>query len=365
VTLDTIRASLRDVDRYATAHDYTGPDPYDALNSPVGQLLHGRRPRQALVQLVRRAPTDLRAALRVRPVRMAKALALFCSGLVRAPWLPDATKRADLLATELALGGQPAWGYEFDVQTRWGFYPAHSPNIIATSFVLEALHDVGAVDKAAAAGSWLEQCMLTPHGHVRYVPGNDRLIHNANILGARALLRVAPDHPAIAPAVHCTLRAQRPDGLWPYGDGPDLGWIDNFHTAYVLLGLRDLTATVPEAEDALRRGVRAWLTRCFERDGTPRYYADRCGRRDVHNVATAVHALAAFSDDEQARSLLTGAVRTLSGMQRADGAFVAVPREPPYMRWNQAHAFRALSEVCVSGMGGNVGLDHVASGGHS
>ena len=34
-----------------------------------------------------------------------------------------------------------AWGYEFDVQTRWSFYPARTPNIIVTTFVANAFLD--------------------------------------------------------------------------------------------------------------------------------------------------------------------------------------------------------------------------------
>lgn len=343
---DSARTALLSLYGYASTRDYVGPDPYDALNGPVGGLVRRRHSRQVVIQLVRRAPLDMRPLLRVRPVRMAKALALFCSGLTRATWLPNAPTEVDRLTTELAQSSNPAWGYEFDVQTRWGFYPAHSPNIIATSFVIEALNDAGGLHATRELREWLERSMLSPRGFVRYVPGNDRLIHNANILGARALFRLAPDHPAIPHAVHRTLDGQRPDGLWPYGDGAGLEWIDNFHSAYVLLGLRDLVVAVPDAQDALHAGLLAWLERCFEPDGTPRYYADRLGRRDVHNVATALHCLSVFSTDDQANALFPGALSHLLQMQRSDGAFVARSREPAYMRWNQGHAFRALADVC-------------------
>ena len=32
-----------------------------------------------------------------------------------------------------------AWGYPFDVQTRWSFYPAGSPNVVVTSFAVQGL----------------------------------------------------------------------------------------------------------------------------------------------------------------------------------------------------------------------------------
>jgi len=344
-------SALHALDRYVTAHDYRGQDPYDALSSPLGSKLRGRQPRQALIQAVRRAPMDLRPLLRVPPVRMAKAIALFSSGLRRATSLPDARSRATTLAAELgARRVDGAWGYEFDVQTRWGFYPAGSPNIIATAFVIEALAEADLTSSGDPAADWLQFHMIHPDGYMRYVPGNDRLIHNANVLGARALFRLAPDHPAVSSSIAHTVRAQRADGLWPYGAGPGLEWIDNFHTAYVLLALKDIDRPIPGREEALQRGTQAWLRRCFNADGGPYYYADRAGPIDVHNVATALHALADLSSvDRACKSVLPGTLRYALTLQRKDGAFVSRPNALPFMRWNQAHMFRALAELSVFG----------------
>lgn len=339
------RDALERLDSYVRAADYTGPDPYDGLQSPLARVARGRRSRQFIVQAVKRLPFDARPMLGVRPTRMAKALALFCSGLTDAPYLPDAAARADKLVSELRSNRTDgAWGYEFDVQTRWGFYPAGSPNIIATAFVVEALHDASSVAPDDPARPWLVEQMLHPAGFVRYTPDSDRLIHNANVLGARALYRLQPGHPAVAPAVAATVAAQRPDGLWSYGEGAGLEWVDNFHTAYVLLAMRDLADTHGDAAAALDRGIAAWVARCFEPDGRPRYYADRRGPQDVHNVATAVHALVTFAaTHSECARVLPGALTALLAMQRRDGAFVARPGTPAYMRWNQGHAFRALA----------------------
>ena len=35
----------------------------------------------------------------------------------------------------------------------------------------------------------------------------------------------------------CSVSAQRPDGSWPYAEGEGHGWVDNFHTGYVLEAL--------------------------------------------------------------------------------------------------------------------------------
>ncbi len=41
--------------------------------------------------------------------------------------------------------GPVAWGYPFDVQTRWSFYPAGSPNVVVTSFAVQGLLEGSAV----------------------------------------------------------------------------------------------------------------------------------------------------------------------------------------------------------------------------
>ena len=349
VDLNEPRRALERLDSYVRHHDYTGYDPYDALRSPVARRLGRPRSRQALVQLVKRAPANLRRPLGVPPTKMAKALALFCSGLARADFLPDATgRRRELARTLDSTRVDGAWGYEFDVQTRWAHYPAGSPNVIATSFVVEALRDSDMLRPSDAALAWFEEHMLHPDGFVRYVPGNDILIHNANLLGARALQRLCPGHSFVPRAVETTLAARRPDGLWWYGEHPSLRWIDNFHTAYVLLALRDLEDLHPSFSTGWRDSVEAWARTCFDADGCPRYYAGRRGPIDVHNIATAVHALAAFASVPACHQLLPGALSVLLRLQRPDGAFRATRRQPPYMRWNQAHAFRALAEVLQS-----------------
>jgi hypothetical protein len=336
--------SLERLDEYVRVHDYAGPDPYDGLSSPIARIARGRRARQAVVQAVKRSPVDVRRWIGIRPVRMTKALALFATGLHAAPHLPDAaTRREHLLSEILRRARSGGWGYEFDVQTRWGFYPAGSPNIIVTAFAIEAL---AASERAVPTevADWLYAEMW--HGDfIRYVPGNDSLVHNANVLGACAWWRAGGPIDAIRTAVLTTVGHQRPDGTWPYGESQGLEWVDNFHTAYVLLALHELQGVVPEASDALRRGTQAWLDRCFASDGAPYYYADRAGPVDIHNIATAVRALQRITTEPEAAQVRAGAMRALLSRQRPDGAFVSAPGKPAYMRWNQGHAYVALAEA--------------------
>lgn len=338
------QAALEAADRWVVERGLTGPDPYDGLLSPFASRLRSRRPRQAFVQLAKRLPERPRFILKIPPVRMCKALALIARSLAATPWLPDAPSRSEAIRKELvARQIQGGWGYEFDVQTRWGFFPAGSPNIIVTAFVLEAISAELSAESRASAVRYLTDVMAAD-GYFRYIPGSDVMIHNANVLGARALSRLHPGHPLIAEAIATTLAAQRSDGLWPYGESRDLDWVDGFHTAYVLDALVDLS---PEGEwpDQLARGAEAYLRRCFAADGRPLYYADRSGPVDVHNVASALFVLTRLRRAHLIEPTPASSVSWLLALQRKDGAFVAKPGMPPYMRWNQAHAYRALAEV--------------------
>ncbi len=125
----------------AARADFRGPDPFDALvwQWPAA-LVGGRRRRQALIQLHARSPVDLRRLYRRQHPQIAKALGIFGSAGMRAHRLTGDARPRDLGLRALELldadrtAGPRAWGYPWDMQTRWSFYPAGTPNVVATTF---------------------------------------------------------------------------------------------------------------------------------------------------------------------------------------------------------------------------------------
>ena len=183
-------AALLALDEHLRRIDYTGPDPYDGLGARWSAKIPRGRPKQAVVQLIKRSPIDVRRPLGVPQQRMTKTLSLAVLGLSQAGWLPDAKERAERLADDILArrNDDGGWGYEFDVQTRWGFYPAGSSNAIATAFAVEALHTVGRPIPVSVR-AWIERDLVHPEGFLRYTAGSNTLVHNANVLAARALHR--------------------------------------------------------------------------------------------------------------------------------------------------------------------------------
>jgi hypothetical protein len=266
--------------------------------------------RQLIIQLRKRVPVDIGGSLGVEPFVMAKSAACALTAASRRFAVGQGGEHeidSMLSAMQSAEGslGDGRWGYEFDVQTRWAYYPAGTPNAIAGVFCGRALGTAAVVMNRrdvrsgllATCASLSDELLLageTPW--FRYVPGSDTLVHNANLLGAGILAAGGVLSPrrewvdvALA-ACRTSLLAQREDGGWPYGEGHHLAWEDSFHTAYNLDGLLLVWLGTGDEElaTALERGVRHWSTRFFGDEGEPYYTPTKRFPYDVHSAATAI-----------------------------------------------------------------------------
>ncbi len=371
-----VSVALSRIRAWGEARDWCGWDPYDALNSPAAGLLSlgtsiGRR---LLVQAVKRSPVNLRPVLGVRPAWNQKAIGLVASAYAHLAATGDPTAEAaarrwcEWLVTEQVGGADGfAWGYHFEVQTRFFAYPARSPNTIATTFVGQALVDAVEqlgetrwIEPAVKTAEYLVAQMLVEGAkgpYFRYIPGDDKLIHNCNLLACAMLMRAGrlagrgDLRDIAAGAVQSSLQAQLPDGSFPYSDWSGQGWVDNFHTGYVLESLATClpVAGVPAA---LERGVGYWARELFLEDGTPKYFPDRVGPRDGHCYAQAIDTwlslyevgLPGLAEAERLASLLAW------NMLTPDGAVIFqrhrwVTSRVEFVRWTTAPAFRALARL--------------------
>ena len=259
-----------------------GFDPYDALRGAriPGFVKKSWPLRQAAIQERKRGLIGPRA-LGIHPFVMAKTLGCHLTALSR--FAACGSEEALELAVGVAgrLQDEPGigrcagggWGYEFDVQTRWSYYPQGEPNAIVTFFVgrallgaAEVLGDPGCLEEARAAACFMIDRLLCESGFFRYTTTSDVLVHNANLLAASlvsAIGVVTRDRSFVrtaSRAARLSLAAQAPDGSWEYGMSPNLGWIDSFHTAYNLDALALLKACgVEEAGTALTAGSNFWL----------------------------------------------------------------------------------------------------------
>jgi hypothetical protein len=360
----------------AAATGFRGPDPYDGLWHPWPRpLVGGRRRRQVLMQLHARSPVDIRRLYRRRNPLIPKALGIFGSVGARAHRLTGAPRplevglqALDLLGADRTAGAR-AWGYHWDMQTRWSFYAAGSPNVVVTAFaasgLLEAAELTGRRDLAARAeesARWaLEELWVEPEGYFAYHPGRPVNVHNASLLGAWLVHVALGGEPSaserVARAVDRTLAAQRADGSWPYGEGDGLGWADSFHSGYVLTLLDRLARVDGRIDEALARGAQHYRG-FFDAAGRARLWPTRAFPEDAHSAGTGLTTLAMLArrrlverdllERVAARTLDTGLTdgHAVHRRYRWGRAHVA------YLRWCDAHIALGLVDAASALHGG-------------
>jgi hypothetical protein len=141
-----------------------------------------------------------------------------------------------------------------------------------------------------------------------------------------------------------------------YGANAVQGWVDNFHTAYVLLSLFRISSVIPELRSetfqAIKGGSAYWLDNFFLADGTPKYYDNAVYPIDIHSAAVAIAALAELSpvDERMLPMARKTADWTIENMRDDAGYFYYQVRErrtvkTPFMRWGQAWMAYALARL--------------------
>jgi uncharacterized protein YyaL (SSP411 family) len=365
---------------WGEARDWEGFDPYDGLNTPFAPVLTFGRPlgKRILAQAVKQSPVNLRPLLRIRPARNAKAIALVASAYANLARAGDdeaaraATRWLDWLLDHSDGGpGTLAWGYHFDVQTRFFGYPRGTPNAIASSFAAHALLDgfelLGDARWGEAATTAADDMMrrllvnADNRTYFRYVENERELVHNANLLCCSVLARTsqlleAPKFADVArSALACSLAAQRPDGAWPYADADEHGWVDNFHTGYVLESLAHCAALDDSIPDRLQRGLAFWDRELFLDDGTPRYDTRSLYPLDAHCYASAIDTWVAVRTwNDEAIEHATRVAQLLIDQMLDPEGYVHFQRrrhwtnKVPFVRWTTAPSFRALARLLAA-----------------
>ena len=373
------------LERFGDARAWAGTDPYEALNATVipGPLRRSVMGRRLVIQAVKRSPLNLRPVLGIRPEANAASVAWAVSAYVRNGFLaPDVARERLRAAAALLMSlRQPApelaFGYHFDFQSRVFFYPRGMPNTIATAFAgmalldaAESLGDDELFEAACATGHFFLDCVPRTSAdggaYFGYLPGDRSPIHNSSLLAAALLARLAGTgsqragemDDAARSALGWTLHHQRADGSWPYGEKHDLGWVDNFHTGYVLDAIRICLASGvgdADARESLVLGTRYFREHLVREDGAPKYYSTRLLPLDAQCVAQSIQTLSlAAGDDPDAGELAWRVLAFARGrMMRADGLPLFQRRRlwanrTPHMRWVVAPMLLALSHLLIT-----------------
>ena len=224
--------------------------------------------RTVLQQGVRRFPLNVRPLLGIPKDRSTKGMGYLAKGFMR---LQQATgdkscgDRAEsalqwLVENESTGYSGACWGNHFDYKSP-GFYLPKGVRRFETSLIghgfLDAYNHFERDNHLQAAracehvsrdlGIYSEADSLC----IGYIPTGENEIHNANTtLGAGLLTRTysytrnESYRSSAQKAIQYTADQQRPNGSWYDGEAPNVQWVDNFHTVYVLNYFKyDITAT--------------------------------------------------------------------------------------------------------------------------
>ena len=369
---------------YCESENFAGYDPFDALNSKIFQKLPLKNlalPRLIWLQTVKRSPVNLRPFLKIEKGINAKGIALFALAELarfRTNFSPQHAANAKQLLTKLeslkSKTQHPSFGYNFDWQSRAFFAPVGTPTIVPTAFTARAFLEGYALfndekyleiakgicnfileDLNRSFESGTEICFS-------YTPLDNSIIFNASLLAGECLAevgKITSDEKLLetaAKTARFVIKRQKENGAWAYGSKLRHTWVDNFHTAYILLSLFRLQKLIPnlenETKNSIEKGLNFWLENFFLDDGTPKYYDKQTFPVDIHSASAAIVALCELSEiDERCLPLAERVADwTIENMRDERGFFYYQKRrfhtvKIPFIRWSQAWTAYALAKL--------------------
>lgn len=282
---------MNELVQWVDQNDLKGYDPFDVKQHPWIQAAqpHYYR-RKFTTALCDFAPYAMRSLLKVAPTENPKAHALMALGRMRLfqldegeTHLVEAKEHLQWLSSNALEGfSGRCWGYPFAVQAKGLDTPTNTPVLVVSAIAGEAylaMHALTGEDRyleeARSVAEFILQDLprMAQENHMLcfgYTPGDERRVHNANLLAVQHLIAVADqteeeDLREIAqPALEWALSCQHNDGAWYYGEWDEtepfekgiLNMIDHHHTGFVLRSLsaiHDVTGD-PRLLDAIRKG---------------------------------------------------------------------------------------------------------------
>ena len=370
-------------------HGLRGYDPFDVKAHPLIRVVQPyaalRKPVSIFLDV---APVTIRKALRIRPTLNPKAFALVALAELRLyqaggdeAHLERAVDYLEWLHENACPDAHGlAWGYPFDVGGKAVFRPAGTPVGVVSAIAGEAFHlawqligDTAYRDAVCAVAEFIRtdlQRMPQQDGTIcfSYTPVDRWPVHNANLHAAAHLYRawaVTGDEPLRETAENAlafTLRRQRDNGSWPYGEWAAaqqheqgvLDVVDHHHTGFVLRALHEIQTHTgrEDLRDPIVKGFAFYKENLFNADGVPRITVGRTYPINIHACAEGIICPAVLTGvDESALELSTRTLKwTRRNMTNPDNGLPYYRKYPLYAnkllctRWGLAWMFYALAE---------------------
>jgi len=374
---------------------YQGYDPYDIKGHPYihklfsGKSVFSKYPRHLMLQIIDRYPFLLRKGFKIGPEINPKAMGLFMTAYARLyqihgreQFLNQGLDCAEWLLKHPS-GGYPglSWGYPFDWQSVV-FIPKETPSGVVTSVAGEGfllLYEITGQEKFLDAclkiGEFFTQALRVTFRDndqvcFSYTPIDDFRVHNANLFVGEFLARVgqlADKQEWIEIGRQCgnfAVSDQNPDGSLCYWAKPQqdshsggVCRIDHYHTGFEIRKLYGLWKVT--GDHVFQKAYQAYWdfykNNFIGRDFFPKMTPENYYPVNIHSCAEAILLCSVLAPDhkeceEMARKFIDW---TFTHMMIRHGEFrYMIKKTPfgrlkidiPFIRWNQAWMFRALTE---------------------
>jgi hypothetical protein len=266
------------------------------------------------------------------------------------------------------------WGYPFDWVTRNGVMAAQTPLITSTPYAYEAfLHMYQAEPKpelleimasiARHGMNDIKEFVVSPTASsCSYSPFDGGGVINAAayrsfLLTSAGQLLGEPEYQKAGERnLRFVLQNQNEDGSWPYAVDGVRGFVDHFHTCFVMKALAKVQSLTGDQEtlDALRKGVAYYEKYLFDTDGLPKPFsvAPRMTvyKRELYDCAECINLCLLLRDrfpelGTRLETVVSGILDEWvqdAGFFRARRLLVGWDNVPMH-RWGQSQMFCSLA----------------------
>jgi hypothetical protein len=352
-----------------------GYDLFDGADSFLNKVLKGNLLNRVLIQTLVRLPINIRPLIGIKKQSNAKIISDLLVTLLMLK-KPEKTfditindlynKLFDLKSSKTKL---LAWGLPFNFYSRNGAMLKDTPNVITSYYAGNSVFKYYSLKEDNEVYQKLIQLtnfFTQEVGYKEYkegicfgyYPGNQKPIHNSNILVGSLIAKISTIKNEInlleiaRKAINYSCSKQNEDGSWFYGELPNLKWIDNFHTGYNLEGLFDYINFTGEKEfeNFLIKGFNYYLENFFHNGFIPKYYNNRLYPIDSQTIAQTILILTLLSEyDKRATGILNKLIPwVLENFYNEKGYFYFRKYRyywirTPYLRWSTTPMLVALS----------------------
>lgn len=387
-TENLIEGSLKVLERYVRDNNFSGYDPYDALNSEKLLGINNKFLRILFTQIFVYSPLNFRDFLDVTPEKNPKAIGLFLSsycklyknGLIKRKDFDEVTSKLINYLLKSSSKGYSGycWGFNFNWQDVNRYTKKWTPTIVVTSYVGNSFLDLYEITKDekylkianSICDFILKDLNITKTAKgicFSYTPIDGQMVHNANCLGAAFLSRtysITKEEKLLnysLKAMDFSMSHQNTNGSWAYSINPVTYKTRNqidFHQGFILDSLIDFIKYSREKnnkyEQSLLKGSKFYIRQQFYNCGRSKWRLPLRFPVDIHHQAQGIITLSKlhnlFKEDEYLNFAKKIAKWTIKNMKDEQGYFYYqkwpfLTNKIPYIRWNQAWMMLSLASL--------------------